>query len=53
MADFANGGVSLGPKIRHFRGFTVCNDIVPKLSKNRIASKLRINPYSVTLSFLN
>ena len=23
MADFANGGVFLGPKIRHFRGLTV------------------------------
>ena len=23
MADFANGGVFPGPKIRHFRGFTV------------------------------
>ena len=23
MADFANGGICLGPKIRHFRGFAV------------------------------
>ena len=23
MADFANGGICLSPKIRHFRGFTV------------------------------
>ena len=28
MADFANGGVFLGPKIRHFRGLTVAKIVL-------------------------
>ena len=34
MADFTNGGVFLGPKIRHFRGLTVpsfCSIVVRML----------------------
>ena len=38
MADFANGGICLGPKIRHFRGFTVnCT-----FEKNYVKLKCRI-----------
>ena len=41
MADFANGGVFPGPKIRHFRGLTVF-DIYIQREKNSEEEKLSI-----------
>ena len=49
MAEFANGGVLSGPKIRHFRGLTVlriclyCIDLVP-LQNTVLLSKTIIYP---------
>ena len=36
MTDFANGGIFLGPKIRHFRGFTVLYFVSGFISSNLI-----------------